>query len=331
LPLHDFPEDNLCLVFSFLDAESLCSVRRVSFVLQQVVDRNSSPLWGALCLHDFRVKIAYLQSLSLCAHQEYTKNVMMRAADERRNLLATKFVRESLEAYSSRFGGVLGLVSDLGYIEDPRIARAVSQKRRAAMSTAIVKSTSVMYDFRRRGMFSGPLNFLPIDTLLDHADPHMPPHHSLPPLPGGPHPGFLGYAVELVRLRPEHECLRMTALYAVLKDLAVFETEVDAESCRQRCGRGERFFCCALDFPPDQADQQGQPTPHIGHWGFRPLFEGAVCRKGPGIGGAGKQEIGRSTRSPGVEQSLAQLEARVQQARSSLAYIQYGGGVSHRL
>ena len=43
-------------------------------------------------------------------------------------------------------------------------------------------------------------------------------------------PGFLGYAVELLKLRPEDESLRWTALFTVFKWLAVFETRAQADA-----------------------------------------------------------------------------------------------------
>ncbi|CAM9968094.1 unnamed protein product, partial [Choristocarpus tenellus] len=167
-------------------------------------------------------------------------------------------------------GGVLGLICDLGYIEDSSIARAISHKRRPAMSTVIVKDTGVIYDFRKRGMYSGPLNFLPVSELL-HSPIESPDSEGLlPTIPNGPHPGFLGYAVDLVRLRPEYEPLRLTVLYAVFKDLSVFETCVEAEEARHRSGC-EHLFYCALDFGPGDVleRERGWPIAHISHWGFR--------------------------------------------------------------
>ncbi len=157
-------------------------------------------------------------------------------------------------------GGVIGILADLVTIPDVRIARALSYKRRAALSTVIVDNDKVLFDFRRRGIHTGPVNFLSVSTLLlDNPTPLAPlqlplllpppartnagggfaPNEDtfsnargegvvglLPPAPEAPAPaGFLGYAVRLLRLRPEHESLRWTVLYALFKDLAVFETK----------------------------------------------------------------------------------------------------------
>ncbi|CAM9456506.1 unnamed protein product [Choristocarpus tenellus] len=309
LSLGPMPEYVLCYLFSFLDAKSLCTVRRLSVGMFRATDHCSETLWGTLLRQDFPVG----HNLEVSNHhQEYVINVKLRATDEVSNFHATRRARQSLYEYSSRFGGVIGLVCDLGYVEDARVARAISNKRRPAMSTAIVDNSNVICDFRKRGYFSGPLNFLPVDAISLEG--------SLPPIPGGPHRGFLGYAVDLVRLRPEHEMLRLTVLFAALKDLAVFETCADAEEARRRSGQ-HRLLYCALDFGDgDPVERErGLAVAHISHWGFRPLFDvegakhwGRAFNKGWG----------------GVENTLLQLEKTVEDAQSSLAYIRYGGGIS---
>lgn len=232
---------------------------------------------------------------------------MHRANDEVGNLLANHRLRQSLDNYtfgrptstattttiysavSNAFGnsisssdagagsgskcGVIGILADLVTVPDVRIARALSYKRRAALSTVVVDNDEVLFDFRRKGIHAGPVNFLPVSTLLlDNPTPLAPlllplllppptrnnagavaPNGEgninagggggaveagggtggggvdaglLPPAPETPTPaGFLGYAVRLLRLRPQHESLRWTVLYALFKDLAVFETK----------------------------------------------------------------------------------------------------------
>ena len=226
------------------------------------------------------------------------KNVLHRAIDEAGNLRANHRLRESLDnftwpiawpnehrgttavysAISSTFSsstansirsssgtrsndGVIGLLSDLVTVPDVRIARALSHKRRAALSTVVVENDDVVFEFRRRGIHTGPVNFLPLSMLrLERRTSLTPPLLILAGNPaavaaevagegsingrggggggdeddgGGLLPlspeshapaGFLGYAVRLLQLRPEHESLRWTVLFAVFKDLVVFET-----------------------------------------------------------------------------------------------------------
>lgn len=158
-------------------------------------------------------------------------------------------------------GGVVGLLSDLVAIPDPRIARALSYKCRFVLSTVVVVSDSVSSGIRRRGLYTEPVEFSSLSAFRREGPsklPRPPPTSSnataavaaasrsggrhtddgggcreeveaganiLPLAPETPAPaGFLGYAVRLLQLRPGHESLRWTVLFALFKDLAVFET-----------------------------------------------------------------------------------------------------------
>lgn len=278
--------------------------------------------------------------------------MIQRATEESGNLRATQRARESLQTYATKYGGgIIGLVSDLGTIPDQRIARAVSNVRRAAMSSAVVASERVVYDFRCRGLYSGPLNFLPIRTLmLDHPGAGVMWANNavgaggggvngggnaaaraddlLPSAPESPAPdGFLGYVVRLMQLRPEHEPLRWTVLFAVFKDLAVFETEAQGQAVKARMPN-QRLFYCSLDFPGSQTDPcppGGAPLPHIGHWGFRPLLDGTGSAGSDRSGGV----PGLEDWTPGsmsVSARAEQFERNARGARRALAFLQYGGG-----
>ncbi|CAM9285029.1 unnamed protein product, partial [Pylaiella littoralis] len=178
--------------------------------------------------------------------------------------------------------------------------------------------------FRRSGLYTGPVNFLPLSALrLEHENltplapllmPLLMPSPRtatgagaaaavaaaagtggrgfgnggggwegeegknneradlLPLSPETPAPtGFLGYAVRLLQLRPEHEPLRWTVLFALFVDLVVFETTEQAEAVRSRVP-DRRLFYCALDHPGAQDDPcppGGRSLPHISHWGFQ--------------------------------------------------------------
>ncbi|CAN0095368.1 unnamed protein product [Sphacelaria rigidula] len=211
------------------------------------------------------------------------------------------------------------------------------------MSSAVVASERIVYDFRCRGLYSGPLNFLPIRTLmLDHPGAGVMLANNavgggnaaaraddlLPSAPESPAPdGFLGYVVRLIQLRPEHEPLRWTVLFAVFKDLAVFETEAQGQAVKARMPN-QRLFYCSLDYPGAQIDPcppGGVPLPHIGHWGFRPLLDGSGSA-GSDRGGrvAGLQEW--TSRAMSVSARVEKLERNARGAQRALAFLQYGGG-----
>eukprot|EP00903_Cladosiphon_okamuranus_P013372 g12462.t1 len=339
----------------------------------------------------------------LSPHQQYVKNVLHRAIDEAGNLRANHRLRESLDnfawplawpaehgsttiysAITSTLGnsinnsirnsirgssgtrsndGVVGLLSDLVTVPDPRIARALSHKRRAAMSTVVVKNDDVVFDFRRRGIHTGPVNFLPLSTLLlENPTPLVAPLPTplvlsssggggdegdeggglLPLSPETPAPaGFIGYAVRLLQLRPEHESLRWTVLFAVFKDLVVFETTQQAEALRARVP-DRRLFYCALDHPGAQDDPcppGGRSLPHISHWRFQGELFGKVGGGdgggggGGGGGSSGDSIVGRDCVADTVGSTWETVGDAVERqertacfARSSLAFLQYGGG-----
>lgn len=110
-----------------------------------------------------------------------------------------------------------------------------------------------------------------------------------------------------------------------------------------------RLFYCALDHPGAQDDPcppEGRPLPHISHWGFQQ----ALFRKAGGGGGGGSSRGGsrgvggsaggiRAAREAGVVagtivdgagetvgDAVERQERTACFARSSLAFLQYGGG-----
>eukprot|EP00752_Nemacystus_decipiens_P009775 g8730.t1 len=339
----------------------------------------------------------------LSPHQQYVKNVMHRAIDEAGNLRANHRLRESLDnftwpiawpaelstttiysAITSTFGngttnnirgdssrrndGVIGLLSDLVTVPDVRIARALSHKRRAALSTVVVEDDDIVFDFRRRGIHTGPVNFLPLSMLRQERRTPLAPvlmplvlpqaagnpaaaaaelagersiqgrdgaggeddeAGLLPLSPESPAPaGFLGYAVRLLRLRPEHESLRWTVLFAVFKDLVVFETTEQAEAVRARVP-DRRLFYCALDHPGAQDDpcpHDGRSLPHISHWGFQRVRFGQTAGVGAGGGGGGGVVGVLGSTGETVGDAVERQERTACFARSSLAFLQYGGG-----
>ena len=64
--------------------------------------------------------------------------------------------------------------------------------------------------------------------------------HEPPPIPG-----FLGYAINLLRLRPEHEYLRRNVLWIIFRDLMVFDTlesQIQYTECLHRLTMKINFY-----------------------------------------------------------------------------------------
>ena len=95
-----------------------------------------------------------------------------------------------------------------------------------------------------------------------------------------------------------------------------------------------RLFYCALDHPGAQSDPcppGGRPLPHISHWGFQraPVGSGDGGGDGSGVpscsGGGEAVGAGRGA-GEAVGAAIERHERTACFARSSLAFLQYGGG-----
>ncbi len=135
--------------------------------------------------------------------------------------------------YSNRGDELVGCVFDLIKIKDPEIARCVSLRRACAMKTVVVKSGERFLEFRRGETTGRPLSFLPLDMSFDSIAPGP---LDLP-LTKKKNKGFIGYVLDMIELRPEHEHLRMSVCWALFKDLAVFEDKESMEAARESLGR----------------------------------------------------------------------------------------------
>ncbi|CAM9202135.1 unnamed protein product [Ectocarpus fasciculatus] len=258
-------------------------------------------------------------------------------------------------------GGVVGLLSDLVAIPDPRIARALSYKCRFVLSTVVVVSDSVSSGIRRRGLYTEPVEFSSLSAFRWEGPsklPRPPPTSSnataaaaaasrsggrhtddgggcreeveaganlLPLAPETPAPaGFLGYAVRLLQLRPGHESLRWTVLFALFKDLVVFETSEQAEVVRARMPN-QRLVYCALDHPGGQdypSPAVLRVLPIISHWGFQQ----ELVRVGGGGGGRGGEHVVGSDffGQEDVDDAIERQEKIACLARSSLEALKCG-------
>jgi hypothetical protein len=100
--------------------------------------------------------------------------------------------------------------------------------------------TQAFMEFRRKENLSLPLSFLPLDMSFDIIAPGP---LDLP-LTSSNTPGFVGYAINLIMLRDEHEHLRMSVVWALFKDLSVFIDEKSAREAEEKIGR--QLFWCSI-------------------------------------------------------------------------------------
>ena len=108
------------------------------------------------------------------------------------------------------------------------------------MKTVVVKSGRAFMEFRRKEPAARPMSFIPLDMSFDTIAPGP---EDLP-LKVGLHPGFRGYAIDLIDLRPEHQHLRMSVCWALFKDLAIFDDLESVEAAQ--AATGGRFFVATI-------------------------------------------------------------------------------------
>lgn len=155
---------------------------------------------------------------------------------------------------------------------------------------------------------SSPLTFFPLAAAFDIMT--VPLADALPALPpGAAPPGFLGYAVHLIRLRREDEYLRHSLYYTIFKNLMVFDTTQHLRDYSHAVGGGREPYACALDYYDHQQQSEPASAAHEDPSCVFPRFAHAAPREYP-------------YRDPGSCAAL--LDAQVAACVTSLAHIRYG-------
>ncbi|GBG31885.1 Hypothetical Protein FCC1311_081102 [Hondaea fermentalgiana] len=139
-------------------------------------------------------------------------------------------------------GAVVRLVSNIGYFDDAAISLAVSSYRQYAMSAVILSRSNDAIVFRKCTDYRGPVSFYSQDNISTLLTPH--PSIAMQPIRA---PGFLGYAVNLVRLSPDEEYMRYTFLLAAYKNLTVWASEKELRAARASGALPDTVSACAID------------------------------------------------------------------------------------
>lgn len=150
--------------------------------------------------------------------------------------------------------GIIGLVCDIGWFDDEIIAKVISRKRYMAMLTVLTEHERDVYMFKKAITDDGrgPRSFLPVSSAptLNTIDIDLERVKANSII----YPGFIGFAVNMVRLRPEHEYLRYTVFWGLFRDLMIFKT-LDSASEYSRfltVDELEKFWVVTLDRYSDE-------------------------------------------------------------------------------
>jgi hypothetical protein len=250
-PVDDWflPAEVVHKVLGYLDAPSLASVQATERRLRRGVAGDevcSNQLWFQRSKEDFKISSAVPEGIipTGIAYREYLRLQLQRCEDELAHTTGRTYSRlaSGLSSYvRSKAGasvkpnttnaavcGIVGMVCDLVAFEDRAVGRAIAQKRQSSMNTVIVENSYTVLEFKKAGTVRGPMTFLPLSSSILA----FPVYRKIKPLVERDNkhtitaPGFIGFASELVQLRPEHEYLRDTIIANnVLKNMQVWDSE----------------------------------------------------------------------------------------------------------
>ncbi|PRP81795.1 putative fatty-acid-CoA ligase FadD9 (fatty-acid-CoA synthetase) (fatty-acid-CoA synthase) [Planoprotostelium fungivorum] len=180
--------------------------------------------------------------------------------DEMRNRLASEGQRQS---------GIIGIVSDLAYVDDERES-ILYAKMCGPKVQAILLDTNEQfkkyYNMYRNA--SSAASFLSMQNVLAYSGDRGRSSQGgnsdlipLQPAAGAPTDGFVGYAVNRIQLKPQHEFLRKTVFWNLLKETMVFRTLDQAQKYRSWVSsRGQRCPTLLAVEEGEVVDAQGFVT-----------------------------------------------------------------------
>ena len=134
---------------------------------------------------------------------------------------------------------IIGLVADMVMFDDPDVARCLSEKRQQGLNMLLMKDRDAMVRFKHSRDYGVlvpyDLAFMTMDTDFAAIRSNVTEYCDVKNMKDLPkirnEPNFLGYAIHLVRLRPEHEYLRSSFLFSmVFLNLMVFRTSSSSSS-----------------------------------------------------------------------------------------------------
>jgi hypothetical protein len=256
------PETVLGHIFSFLGQMELGRTRQCSKSLHRHLDpmqfRTGNIFWRKYWETWSKIP---LQSKLDHHHLRYLKT---RLAYERSELLHWQSVVDIATCVKRVDKGlIVDLSGNVGKFADPKIALAISRRRPQALRGVIVTNSSAAYLYRQASPYSGPASFMEANTPLSAAVPR----------PAIVAEGFLGYALDLIELRPHEQALRDTVLACyVYRDLTVWKTLQHIQDAKAS-GAYVGDYYCALDSIglPESCPRTGSPIHTACAWGqFRP-------------------------------------------------------------
>ena len=131
---------------------------------------------------------------------------------------------------------VIGISGNIGRFPSAQIAMAITRRRPQALCGAIIKNPKVGVQFRKLTAFNNSVSFMVITPGAEAERPSIEA------------PGFIGYALDLLELRPDEEYLRETVLASfVYRDLTVWDSLASVTAAIRNGAYSGSFYCVVND------------------------------------------------------------------------------------
>jgi hypothetical protein len=292
-PWTDLPLDLGALIATYLTPQELCTlavVDRFSLTIFHHLARESSGYWRRELSHRYSpamlspqihslsllnyLQCNLLESQSEFRHYQSLSNHYNAIASYHRTFsrqplpsssssssvsaAAASFLRQSFASISTPESGIIGLVCDVAWTDSPLLSAVLSKKRYMTMSTILTHTIGDVQRFKKAINCDGIRSFLPV-----RSSPLNSPDADLLRVQTNDlvTPGFIGYAVNLLRLSPSHESLRYTVFWGLFRDLMVWEDRASSVNYSQHLSPEEieKYWVVTLEDYSEEILQEVYP------------------------------------------------------------------------
>lgn len=232
--------DVMAVIFSYLCGEDMCAFRACCKFTDASFHLMRDTLWERECVRKFGDDHLQHEQVMKNSYAKYLHNHLTVMDHEFQHVKSLAHCYQALSIYFSKnsnsnstWSGVYGMVCDLFWADSEKIAMALSRNRYWALPTIIVDTEQRVYEFKRvtsSVVRNGPASFLTLSMAAQSFQDTSEEYRFMEGPSVQDTPGYIGFAVNLLRTRKEFEVLRITVLPILFKNLMVFETMEDKDN-----------------------------------------------------------------------------------------------------
>jgi hypothetical protein len=334
--------DLILKIMFYLEPDEVCKYRRVNKFVQYIFQKYGEQYWKLIDYSKYKVKGLidnqskyYSQYLFFATLRYETEYKHAKSMENYYDALACYCAKNASHGnYYAVLVGTVGMVCDVFWLNDERVALTLSKNRYYALPTIIVENEAYVYDFKKAvsHIKNSPSSFLPINVATEGVTNLISEYQYLNGSNLDIIPGCLGFATNLFQMKPEHEYLRYSVLAMLFKNLLVFET-VEAKESYIRTLNQDRirsFQGVALD--EYDLDQLTNTYPRFAVGGSRPCYYRDYKFKYPeSIGGSSGSDSGsvaglsheKQLNSDYVQMVITDLKTSLENMRHSYTVVRY--------